>query len=45
VAVTGTGLTELLSAVVDSATGKEVTVPQEIRYGKEIEETSKPSST
>jgi ferrous iron transport protein B len=37
VAVTGTGITELLSVVVDRATGKETTSPKEIRYGKEIE--------
>ncbi len=38
VAVAGTGITELLSIAIDQATGIEVVQPQEIQYGKEIEE-------
>jgi ferrous iron transport protein B len=38
VAVSGTGIAELLSIVVDRATGKETAAPPQICYGKEIEE-------
>jgi ferrous iron transport protein B len=38
VAVTGTGISELLSTVVDEATEKKKTSAQKIVYGKEIEE-------
>jgi ferrous iron transport protein B len=38
VAITGTGINELLSAALDVATGKTKTTQLKVRYGKEIEE-------
>jgi ferrous iron transport protein B len=38
VAITGTGINELLSAALDVATGKTEPTPLKVQYGKEIEE-------
>ncbi|MFQ6087185.1 MAG: ferrous iron transport protein B, partial [Candidatus Bathyarchaeia archaeon] len=38
VAITGTGINELLSTALDVATGKIKATPLKVRYGKEIEE-------
>lgn len=38
VAITGTGINELLSTALDVATGQKKSTPVKVRYGKEIEE-------